>query len=254
MDSYIAGRQAREATTALPGVAFTLLFIAPFLFIVYPVLGLTLWAAFLTGYGAFFSSPYTTRVFVGLILAVAGSVPAMKFEHKASQLALYRLLRKWIRLFASFAGAFVLRAGGLGFNGKLDLSKAPPDTLFLAIAFMILVHFVFRTLDRLYFPVHAGVQKAREMAAAGIPLQRRSRTRLWYSLLWIVPFVAILNLIIRGVVSGMTDGAQERIAFYDQYSPFVYGFDFIAWLMCCLSGILPGTGKRVTSFVDQTIG
>ena len=44
MDSYMAGKQGREMKTEVPGVAFTILIMAPFLFLVYPVLGVALLA------------------------------------------------------------------------------------------------------------------------------------------------------------------------------------------------------------------
>jgi hypothetical protein len=258
MDSYMAGKQGGEMKTGVPGVAFTILIMAPFLFLVYPVLGLSLLAITLAALAAvaWAPIPMVLKAVAGLILYVAAFFPAYKVERKASQIAPYRMLRKWFRLFNAFVATVLMRSGA-AFSGsgidKFDFNKAPPDTLFFGIAVAILVHFVFRTLDRLYFPVHAEVRKIRDMAAKGIPLQRRSRTRLWYSLLWVVPFVAILNLIIRGFVSGVTDSPQERVAFYQQYSVFVYGIDFLAWFTCCAVGILPGTGKRVKSFVDYTV-
>ena len=136
MNLYMAGQKEREATTALPGVAFTILIMAPLLFLVYPVLGLALAAIFLAVVGALYWAPLPMMVkaLAGLILSVAAFFPAFKLEQKASQIAPYRSLRKWFRLFNAFVATFALRSGA-AFSGigDFDLNKAPADALFVSI-------------------------------------------------------------------------------------------------------------------------
>ena len=132
-------------------------------------------------------------------------------------------------------------------------SKIAGDKLLEGILAAILFHFIFRRMDRIYFPARADVRKQQERIAKGIPDQRPLLKRFWYSLFWIVPVVAILNLIIRLIVDGFSDGPQDRLAFYQQYSMHVYILDFIAWSVLAFTGILPGTAKFRKYVIEQSI-
>jgi hypothetical protein len=108
-------------------------------------------------------------------------------------------------------------------------------------------------MDRIYFPARTEARRQQERAAKGIRDQRPVLKRFVYSLFWIIPVVAVLNLIIRFVVDGYSEGPQDRAAFYQQFSMFVYLFDFIAWSVLSISGILPGTAKFRKYVVQQSI-
>jgi hypothetical protein len=132
MDSYMAGKQASEAKTEVPGVAFTILIMAPLLFLVYPVLGITLLAISLAGLAAvaWAPIPMALKALVGLILCVAAFFPAFKLEQKVSQLAPYRLLRKWFRMFNAFVVTVAMRSGA-AFSGirNFDLNRHSTSAL-----------------------------------------------------------------------------------------------------------------------------
>lgn len=235
------------------GVAYTILLMSPFLFLVYPVLGLTLLGVFAAVVALFYYTPLPTmlEIVVGFVVCVFAFFPGFKLEAKVSQFKPYRFVRGVWRLINA-SGLTVVLLSGMGMS-DMDFNKASGGILFGGIVAAILVHFVFRTLDRLYFPVWAQVEKMQEMAEKGIPLQRNLLKRIFYSLLWIVPVVAVLNLAIRLIVGGFTDGPQERAEFYQQYSTFVYIFDFIAWFFLSVAGILPGTAKHWRSFIDHQV-
>ena len=229
----------------IDGAAFTLLLTSPLLFTVFPVWGLSLWAA---GFGVFWLLSLTP-FHVGI--AVVGGVAAwfaafflgIRVEHAASQFAIYRMIRtvgRWVTpfLFVIWMGT---SNGSLETMGQL-VNRASPGTFFGGILASILAHFVFRKADRIYFPVAKEVAKMQELAARGESLKRGFGKRVVYSLLWIVPVVALSNLTIRGVVGLIMDDA-DRVAFYARYSPFVILASLAIWLVLSITGLLPGTGR-----------
>ena len=256
MDSYMEGKRARESKTAVPGVAFTLLIVAPFLFLVYPALGLTIYAIFLAVVYLLFLAGLSggLNILFGVILGIAGFFPAYKLEAIVSQFAPYRFFRVVLRPIAVFCLTVALRSGAaFDNNHAIDFNRVAGDKLLEGILAAILMHFILRRADRLYFPVLAQVRRQQERAAKGIPDQRPLLKRFWYSLFWIIPVVAILNLMIRLIVGEVTEGPQERAAFYQQYSMFVYILDFIVWFTLAFTGILPGTAKIRKYVVGQTV-
>lgn len=84
------------------------------------------------------------------------------------------------------------------------------------------------------------------LAARGESLQRGFGKRIVYSLLWIVPVVALSNLTIRLVVGLIMDDAN-RIAFYASYSTFAILAGLAIWLILSIAGLLPGTGREAMS-------
>jgi hypothetical protein len=226
------------------------------LFLVYPVLGLTLYvvAGAVVAVFYFTQLPDGLEIFGGLILCVMAFIPGYKLEAKASQFKPYRLGRFLWRLLNFIVWPIVLLSGArLREIDRFDPGQATGGGLFFGLVAMILGLFVFRTLDRLYFPAWAEVEKLAEMEAKGISQRRHPLKRVLYSLLWIVPVVAVLNLSIRVVVGGLTEGPLQVAEFYEQYSAIIYGLDFLVWLGLCMTGILPGTGKKVKSFIDHGV-
>jgi len=251
MDSYMEGKRAAEQRNNVPidGAAFTLLVTSPFLFTIYPVWGLSLYVA---GGGVFWLLSLTGAnggllVLAGLAAAFAAFFFGIRLERVASQFAVYRMVRtvsRWVTpfLFVIWMGT---SNGSFESMGQL-VDRASPQTVFTGILVAIAAHFIFRRADRLYFPVAKDVAKMRELAARGESLKRGFGKRIVYSLLWIVPVVAVSNLIIRLVVGSIMEDA-DRVAFYGHYGTYVSVATAAFWLVLCIAGILPGTGRVAMS-------
>jgi hypothetical protein len=237
----------------VPGVAFTILIIAPFLYLVYPVLGLTLLAVFSAVVLLFYFTtlPPALEIIAGLVICVFSFFPAYKLEAKASQFKTYRFLRGAFRLLNFCVLPVVLLSLSDTGNLTLDTNTATGATLFASIIVALIVFFVFRTLDRLYFPVWAEVEKMAEQQAKGIPFRRNLLKRVIYSLVWIIPVMLVMNLLIRILVDNLMEGPLDVMDFYDQYSIVVYVVDLAVWLLLCIAGILPGTARTRKSFIDH---
>jgi len=251
MDDYLAGKRAAEDRKNAPidGAGFTLLVMSPLLFTVFPVWGLSLYAA---GGGVFWLlslvAPNSAMAILGgLAAAFAAFFFGIRLERVASQFSVYRMVRavsRWITpfLFVIWMGT---SNGSFETMGQL-VDRASPGTFFAGILAAILSHFVFRKADQIYFPVATQVRKMEELAARGESLKRGFGKRLLYSLLWIVPVVAASNLTIRLVVGSIMDDV-DRVAFYAHYSNFVILASLTIWLVLSVSGILPGTGRVAMS-------
>lgn len=255
LKSYVAGQQERHQPVgpkvAVPGSAFTLIVVSPLIWVVYPVLGFTAMAAFAVpillsgGWNAAGPGAFV----LGIILGVVAFFKGLTFEARASQFLPYRVIRMVMR----WAGALVARftsATTMDLNPlHIDINKAPPATLFTGLILVFIVHYVFRTIDRLYFPVWKHVEANYAVESAGGRLRRPLAKRILYTILWIIPGFALLNLAIRLVVDFVTDGPAARIAFYHQYESWVYVADFAVWILLAVTGILPGTSRYRRSFV-----
>jgi hypothetical protein len=264
LESYNRGVRDREHAEAawgppkpkpvpVPGIAYTLILVAPFIYLVYPVLGVTLLGVFAAVLVVFNLTPLpvVAEALAGLILCVAAFFPGLRLEAKASQFRLYRAWRTTQRL-------VLIPAVGVGLASGVDLEnlsrfqfRLPPAETFLAsLVIALVVHFVFRVLDRLYFPVWAQVEKAVEMEKKQLPSRRPIFKRALYSALWLIPVMMASHLAIR-LLAGTI--AEDTKAFYQDYSALVYVFDLALWLLLCLTGILPGTAKHRRSFVDNNV-
>ena len=155
-----------------------------------------------------------------------------------------RTVSRWVTpfLFVIWMGT---SNGSFETMGQL-VNRASGGTFFGGILAAILAHFVFRKADRIYFPVAKEVAKMEELAARGESLKRGFGKRVVYSLLWIVPVVALSNLTIRLVVGLIMDDA-DRVAFYARNSPFVILASLAIWLVLSITGLLPGTGRVAMS-------
>lgn len=237
----------------VPGVAYTILLIAPMLFLVYPVLGLTLYAVAGAMFALVYFTPLTKEIgiFIGFIVCVFSFFPGFKLEVKASQFKPYRVARTLWRV-AGFSGLPAVLAAIMSFreSGRLD-PTATGGAFSGGIMTAVLVHFLFRRCDRMYFPVWAEVEKSEKMQAKGILQQRGMLKRVFYGLLWIFPVMAVSRLTIRLLSEGSSRFPEERMAFYDEYEAVVYLGGLAIWFVLALAGILPGTGKKVKSFIDH---
>ena len=142
----------------VPGVAYTLILVAPILLFVYPVLGLTIFGT-LAGVIALamaLPTPKEAEALVGFVLCVAAFFPGYFLERKASQLGIYRLLRTGWRLAGPVAVMmFDFNDGRLSFIGPGAITRASGAGLFADAVALLIVSFVCSLLDRLYFPARA---------------------------------------------------------------------------------------------------
>ena len=256
IDSYMEGRRSAESNTGVPGAAFTILIVAPLLFLVYPVLGLTINVIFA---GVFYllsltELPIGLIILIGLILGIAGFYPAFKLEAIASQFMPYRFLRAFLRPISGFCITIALRTGAAfnHFRG-FDIHKVPGDKLLEGVLVAVFFHFAFRRGDRTYFPVWAQVRKQQERVAKGIPDQRPFLKRFIYSLCWFIPVMIVLHVIVLAFVTAISDGDQEIAEFYQRFSIFIYIFDFSVWFILAFAGVLPGSAKIRKHGVGQSV-
>jgi hypothetical protein len=126
------------------------------------------------------------------------------------------------------------------------VNRASGGTFLGGILAAILAHFIFRKADRIYFPVAKEIAKMQELAARGESLKRGVGKRAVYSLLWIIPSIAVCNLIVR-VTIGLVMEDAARVAFYGRYGDVVSVASFVVWLVLSIAGILPGTGSVAIS-------
>lgn len=260
--SYTKGADERRQLNAgpkveVPGVAFTLIIVAPLIWVVYPVVGGALLAGFygvVVGLGGGYDHAGVGVIALGVVAALVGFFYGLRLEARISQFAPYRWIRMVMRWIGAGVVVFAFAASPDMNPAHIDINRAPPSTLAIAIVVAVLMHFVFRTMDRLYFPVWTHVRENAAIQAAGDgSLPRPMARRIINTLLWLFPVWGITNLLIRLVVDQMTDGVAGRKAFYAHYEPLVYAADLVIWLGLCFFGILPGTHRRAKSFIDHEI-
>ncbi len=259
LKSYLAGQQERHQPAGpkveVPGSAFTLIIVSPLIWVVYPVLGLVAMAPFaaIIALAGGWSAAGPGAFLVGVLLGAAAFFFGLRLEARASQFAPYRVVRMVMRWAGALVARFTFAASPDMNPFHIDIDRAPPPTLFTALILVFVVHYVFRTLDRLYFPVWKHVEANYAVEASGQRLERPRAKRILYTFLWILPGFALLNLAIRLVVDAATDGPAARVAFYRHYEGFVYLADVVVWVLLAFFGILPGTSRYRRSFVDHGI-
>jgi hypothetical protein len=146
------------------GVGLAIFLMAPFLWMPYPVLGLSLMGVFgaIVMLMRWLHVPSGPAVLIGLLPCVLAFFWAMALEVKASQFPAYR----WFRMAWRPAIAFVF-ASALGTTG--NIRTATPDKLtaagiIIGLIAAFLAHKVFRAMDRIYFRVPELEQKEQEEA------------------------------------------------------------------------------------------
>ena len=150
-----------------------LVLITPFVFLLYLVLGLSLWVAIgLAVLLAVLQVPLGVVLIVGIVLYVLAWIGGSRMERRLSQLKPYRLVRGIVRMVAPVA----LVIGMLASN---DVSGPAMALTMLAI---VPFHLLCRLFDRLYFPVWSEVAKKAAMVQQGFPDSRPMGKRVFYAL------------------------------------------------------------------------
>lgn len=231
----------------VPGVAFTLILVSPFLPMVYPVLGLTIYAAVAGVVALSFALPTPKKVelFPGIVLSVAAFSPGCILERRISELGIYRILRSTWRL----TGLVILSMldlidGSLSFIGPGLLARASGVELFSLLIFLFVVHLVCTFVDRLYFPVKAEVLRQREHLAKGQALTRGRGKRWLYGALWLLPVLVACSIAGNTAITRFVPEQLETLR------PVVYLAGLTVWFLLCVFGILPGTSKRKKVLFD----
>ena len=224
------------------GVGFGLVLMSPWLFLLYLGLGLTLWAAVgVTALlGMVFRLSWVVLVIVGLVLYVLAWIPGLKLERSLSQVKTYRLVRGTVRLVLPIV-AVVWMIASNQFSG--------PAMTFAMLA-IVPFHLLCRLFDRLYFPVWAEVRKKAEMAQQGIADKRPAIKRILYAVVWLIPFIAIIQLLVLITASLFGGGRDETLEIVSPLRNYLVPAAMLLWLILSLTGKLPGTARHRKSFVN----
>jgi hypothetical protein len=255
-DDYERGvRQRLGEKVEVPGIAYTLIFASPLLLITHPVLGLACNGGFaLAALLAAWAGAKTAALLIGFFVGIAAFFPGLWLEARASQVSLYRVARTGWRILAPVVPAILVHFDESGFRFRPDaLSEASGEMVGAGILTGLVIHFVCRLLDKLYFPVKAHVLKEREEVARGIQPTRSLVKRLVFCALWIVPIYILCKVAFMIGVRVLVEDVRSVEAFNASYSTIVYAVSGVVWALSCLFGILPGTSKRVKKLVDPNL-
>jgi hypothetical protein len=233
--------------TPVNGVAFTLLFIAPFIWMVYPILGFTILAVF-AGFVFLFRALHVAPQW-GFLIAVIPCIMSffwgMMLEAKASQVTVYRWIRGILRVLFSFVGITALSAGGK----SATFSDIQPAGFVGGFFGTVIIYLIFQRMDLIYFPALAEIKKMQEKLARGERPTRPLLKRMFFGFCWFIPLVMVLNLFINiGARLGIEDN-MARQGFYDHYNTPILIVNSVIWYVLCLIGKLPGTGKYL--FIER---
>lgn len=166
-DAWVSPQQKVE----VDGVAFTIMLIAPILYMVYPILGSSLYAAF--GLTVLLCNIFHISMLFGITLgffaAVAAFFWAFKWEARVSGYKLYRTLRIPWRLINVFGLVAAIVSGKMGaFSAGRSLT---PGGIVSGVIAAVIAHIVFKLLDGVYFSKYipapkAGTKEAIQLEAA----------------------------------------------------------------------------------------
>lgn len=232
---------AGRAATPVDGVSFTLLLVAPFIWMVYPVLGVTIMVApaIVVLICLALKMQGLWPFFFAFILGVLSFFPGMQFEGRASQFVVYRWIRGILRIVFSFVAITGLIAG----KHTHSFNDIPPGAYVGGFFGAVIAYLTFQRLDLIYFRATAEIKKMQEQLARGERPQRPILKRLFFGFCWFIPVMMILNLIINvGARLGIEDNI-ERKEFYEHYGAIIFGVNAVIWYALCFLGKLPGTGK-----------
>lgn len=250
--AYEAGKAKKEEIEAIgrmagggqpvevPGVAFTLLLVAPLIWMVYPLLGVTIMivpAVIIAIFSAFKQLGW--GLFLAFILGVASFIPGMKLEGKVSQLTVYRWFRGIMRIVLPFLG---IAGAAASKNGNIDLNSIPPGAIVGGFFASVITYLVFQRLDLIYFPAAKEIKKMQTMLAKGERPQRPMIKRVFFGFCWLIPTVVILA-VLEMVVIRLFMNATEGRELFNQIRPILACVNFVIWLALFMIGKLPGTGK-----------
>jgi len=161
--------------TPVSGPGFTAVICAPFLAVMYPTMGvLVLAAAFAGGLlvNAVWPSAGNVTALVPLACGLVMLFYAFKVEHALSKYKIYRVTRHVLRLI--LLGGFVAQLLMTDFTNSFLMtpqqafSQASGGAIFGAIVAVVVMHFLFGWIDRIFFPVRDSYVIAQERKYAGL--------------------------------------------------------------------------------------
>jgi hypothetical protein len=161
--------------TAVDGVGFTMLLMAPILAVMYPAVGAFAAAGATTGaliVLAIEPSAQMGTLFAMLIGGIATATVGIKVERALSRYRLYRIVRHIVRLL--LIGSLVAQMLMTGFNNTWSTSpidafnKSSGGSIFAAIVSVFVLHWLFRRFDRVFFPARDSYAISQERKYAGL--------------------------------------------------------------------------------------
>lgn len=228
--------------TEVDGVTFTLLLVAPLIWMVYPVLGFTLIgvcaavvfiANLLPIHGAI-------KFLIGVIVCVMSFFWGAVLEAKVSQVTVYRWIRGVLRIIFAF-GATVVFGSGADLHDRHFTPQ--PGAIVGGFFVAVIAYLAFQRMDLIYFPAKAEIKKMQEKLARGERPTRPLLKRMFFGACWLIPVVMVLNLVVNiGARMAMQD-AVRRQDFYDDFNAIIFCGNAVIWYALCFTGKLPGTGK-----------
>lgn len=236
----------------IPGVAFTLLLIAPMIWMIYPALGFTLWAVAVGCFLLFqaLHVPMHWGFIIGFILCVLSFIPGMIFEKKASQITVYRWCRGLIRIGAPLIFIAVGVSGDNFSEMQLFIKKIEPVTMLGGLVIGGIAYLIYQWLDLIYFPVKDKIKKLQEQLNKGERPQRSMIKRMFYGFCWFIPTMTLLTILAM-ILARSILGQFEGQDFIKQHGPIIGGINVVIWYMLCWIGKLPGTGKYRFSKIHE---
>jgi hypothetical protein len=233
--------------TEVPGVAYTLILVSPFIWMVYPIMGFTIYAV-VGGTVLLFRALHVPKewgIFIGLIPFAMSFIWGMALEYKASQVKLYRGIRDLMRVGFAFLVpvAYVL----------YDRAFTEEEAGVLGICFFVavIVYITFQRLDLLYFPAQKEIKKMQDQLKKGERPRRPMMKRLVFGFCWFVPVMVLLTLADGLVLMQFMKESSQRAAFTKQYGIIIGSTNCAIWYLLCLLGKLPGTGKYTFSKANE---
>lgn len=182
---YDAGRSVHDRQQALAGPpgpktevsgpGFTVVLMAPLLAFMYPTMGALVAAGAAAGgliVGALWPSSQTAIAFAVLIAGFAMLFHGYKAEHALSRFRLYRVVRHGLRLI--LLGTLVAQLLMTEFNNTWTttpveaFNQATGGAIFTAIVAVVVMHFLFRRFDRVFFPVRDSYVISQERKYEGL--------------------------------------------------------------------------------------
>ncbi len=242
-----------ERKTEVPAVAFTLLLVAPFIWMVYPVLGVTIMVVPIVVVAIFTALKLMEWGYLlAFILGVCAFFPGMQFEHKISQFTVYRVIRGILRIIFAFVFGVAVCAGK-GMHSGMGPGDLPPGAWVGGFFIAVIAYLIFQRLDIIYFPSQKEMKKMTEKILKGDRITRPLGKRLLWGFCWLIPTVvilALLEMIAIRLFMNVTEGRE----LFERIRPVLACINFVIWYLLCLFGRLPGTSKnRYTEKQEQDI-
>lgn len=253
-DAYERGKADKEFIASIGkggppveinGVSFTLLMIAPMIWMIYPALGFTLWAVAVGCYFLFTALhvPMHWGFILGFILCVMSFLLGIVLEQKASQAVVYRWFRGLVRIGAPLLFVFVGLSGDSPSDFQFFIKEVEPVALVVGFFIAVIAYLIYQRLDLIYFPAMKEIKKIQEQLNKGERPQRSMGKRLFYGFCWFIPVMVVLTLALGLVLMQFMTEASQREDFTKQYGIIFGSINCAIWYLLCLLGILPGTGK-----------